>query len=273
MNRKPFFFVISIFVVLLLVLGGCTSGSPATTSASNRNQQVRLEVFAAASLTEALHAIVQRYEQQHPEVQIELTLDSSGTLKKQIEAGAPCDLFISAAKKQMEELQGQNTREGKSMIRANRVVPLLQNQVVLVVSRGNPAAIHSFQELATVPDIKIALGNADVPVGQYSEELFRNLGIWEQIQNHVTFGSNVKEVTTWVREGVVSCGVVYATDAFSANLETVAVAQKDWIQTPVLYPAGIIQTGEQPEAAEQFLDYLQGSEAEKEFSAVGFTRP
>ena len=119
---------------------------------------------------------------------------------------------------------------------------------------------------------KIALGNSDVPVGQYSEELLKNLKIWDEIQKKVTLGSNVKEVTTWIKEGVANCGIIYATDAYSAGLEVVATAKEGMIKTPVLYPAAVLKNSKNSKEAKEFLEFLKGDECKAIFEKVGFTR-
>ena len=201
--------------------------------------------------------------------------DSSGTLKTQIQEGADCDIFISAAQKQMNELDitsSENT-EGLDFVLSDTRVDLLENKVTLVVPAGNPANVSSFDDIATDTVSTIALGNADVPVGQYSEEIFTNMGVWDAIQSKITFGSNVKEVTTWVDEGVVDCGVVYGTDAYSAGLEVVAYAPEGTLNTPVIYPAAVLNITSNEAAARDFLEYLQSDACTAIFEQVGFSIP
>jgi molybdate transport system substrate-binding protein len=149
----------------------------------------------------------------------------------------------------------------------------VENKVTLVVPDGNPASVRSFDDVATDVVSTIALANSDVPVGQYSEDIFTNMGVWDSIQNKITSGSNVKEVTTWVSEGTVDCGVVYATDAYSAGLEVVAEAPADMLKTPVIYPAAILKISSNVDAAQAFLDYLQTDECTAVFKNVGFSIP
>ena len=229
-------------------------------------EPVELIVFGAASMTETLNEIAVLYASIAPNVTLIFNFDSSGTLLTQIQESAECDVFISAAQRQMNVLD-----DAGSLLAGTRF-NLVENKVALVVPSGNPANIHSFEDAANAS--LIALGNSDVPVGQYSEEIFTNMGVWnDDFLSRVTLGGNVKEVTTWVSEGAVDCGVVYATDAFSAGLEIVADAPEGTLQTPVVYPAAAIADTENADAARAFLDYLKTPDAASVFQSVGFTIP
>ncbi len=275
--KKPISFVM-ILAMATLLAAGCGSAIAGTTAATAvqseaKAEPVELTVFAAASMTETLSEIQKMYGVVAPDVTLTFNFDSSGTLKTQIEEGADCDLFISAAQKQMNALDLTHTKntDKLDLILPGSRVDLLENKVVLVVPEGNPAGIQSFEDVNTDAVSMIALGNTDVPVGQYSEEIFTKMGVWDGIQDKITFASNVKEVTTQVSEGVVDCGVVYATDAFSAELTPVAEAPADMLATPVVYPAAVIKSSKHAEAAQAFLDYLQTAACATVFEKVGFT--
>lgn len=234
-------------------------------------EPVELVVFAAASMTETLTEIADLYKEVAPNVTLVFNFDSSGTLKTQIEEGAACDVFISAAQKQMNQLDAaSDTDAGLNFVLQGTRVNLLENKVVLVVPEGNPAGVESFEDVPTDKVSMIALGNSDVPVGQYSEEVFTNMGVWEDLQNKITFGSNVKEVTTWVSEGAVDCGVVYGTDAYSAGLEIIATAPDELLNNRVIYPAAVLNTTKHEAEAKAFLDFLQSAECSAVFEKVGF---
>ena len=210
-----------------------------------------------------------------PNVHITATYDSSGTLKTQIEEGADCDIFISAAQKQMDQLdatKGEDVNpDHLDFVLSESRIDLLENKVALVVPEGNPANINSFEDIVNCQ--LIALGNSDVPVGSYSLEILDYLGmdIAEMEANQqVTYGSNDKEVTTQVSEGAVDCGIVYATDAFSAGLEVVDTADPEMC-SQVIYPAAVLNISANPEAAQNFLDYLQSEDAIAIFQSVGFS--
>lgn len=240
--------------------------SSAAASSEASGESVQLTVFAAASLTETLNEIAEQYKTVAPNVELVFNFDSSGTLKTQIEEGADCDLFLSAAQKQMNALQDED------LINTNTRVDLLENKVVLAVPEGNPADIQSFEDLGTDPCKRIALGNEDVPVGSYSVEILTNLGILDELEsgNKITYGSNVKEVTTQVSEASVDAGVVYCTDAYSAGLTPVDEATKEMCGQ-VIYPAAVMKNALHAEAAKEFLAYLRTDKAATVFESVGFT--
>lgn len=259
--------------LLLSACGGTAASSqassaPASSAAASSEasgESVQLTVFAAASLTETLNEISEQYKTVAPNVELIFNFDSSGTLKTQIEEGADCDLFLSAAQKQMNALQDED------LINTGTRVDLLENKVVLAVPEGNPADIQSFEDIGTDKCKLVALGNEDVPVGSYSIEILTNLGILDELEsgNKITYGSNVKEVTTQVKEAAADCGIVYATDAYSAGLETVDEATADECRQ-VIYPAALTASTAHAEEAQAFLDYLTTDDAAAIFESVGF---
>ncbi len=253
----------------MVLMTGCSKGGE---PAAKPEEKSEIVVFAAASMTETMEQIKEKYEVENEGVNIVYTFDSSGTLKTQIQEGAEADLFISAAQKQMNQLDiaSDKNEEELDFIDSESRVDLLMNRVTLAVSEGNEKGINGFEDINTDAVEKIALGNADVPVGQYSEEVLTNMGIWDEIQDKITFGSNVKEVTTWVSEKSVDCGIIYATDAFSAGLEIVAEAPEGTLKNQVVYPAAVLKNSKNAEAAKAFLDYLQTDECAEIFESVGF---
>ena len=261
---------------MVLPLAGCGTSQATETKENAEAAEVTLNVFAAASMTETLTEIQEMYKEVAPNVTLVFNFDSSGTLKTQIQEGADCDVFISAAQKQMNQLDKDadpevNT-EGLDYVLEGTRINLLENKVVLAVSDGNPKGIESFADLGTDKLSLLALGNEDVPVGQYSEEILTNLGMLDQLEqeNKITYGSNVKEVTTQVSEAAADAGIIYATDAYSAGLSVVAQAD-DTMCKQVIYPAAVLNISENQDAAEAFFDYLKTDDCMKVFEEVGFT--
>ena len=267
-------------LVLVLTMVACGEKQPTNDNQNDTPETVELTVFAAASLTESLTAIGEKYMAENQNVKISFNFDSSGKLLTQIKEGAPCDLFISAAPKQMNALDGtlkedaDKNPDGLDMLVAGSRIDLLENKVALAVPEGNPKNIESFDQLADLlknGEVMLAIGNSDVPVGQYTQKIFAFYGIDEEaVVSKLTYGSNVKEVTTAVSEGTVDCGIIYASDAYSANL-TVAATATAVLCGQVIEPAAVLNTSANQEAAAAFLAYLQGAEASAEFEAVLFT--
>ena len=270
-------------LTMLFALAACgKQAAPAAepTDEPEAAEEVELIVFAAASMTETLTELKAMYEALHPGVTITYNFDSSGTLKTQIQEGADCDLFISAAPKQMNQLDSscdaEQNPEGLDFVLQGSRIDLLENKVALVVPEGNPKGVESFDQLAELlkaGGILFAMGNSDVPVGQYTQKIFDFYGLSEEeLANAgvISYGTNVKEVTTQVTESSADCGVVYATDAFSAGLTVADTATKDMCGQ-VIYPAAVLNVSKNPEAAQAFLDFLRTPEALAVFEAVGFT--
>lgn len=243
-------------------------------------EDVELIVFAAASMTETLTELGDVYMEDHPGVSIVFNFDSSGTLKTQIQEGADCDIFISAGQKQMDQLditadEAVNT-EGLDFVLADTRFDILENKVALAVSDDNPAGIESYEDMKEGLEsgsIMLAMGNADVPVGQYTQKILTYYGLSEEGLAQVgciTYGSNVKEVTTQVSESAVDCGIIYSTDAYSANLKVVDVATAEMCGQ-VIYPAAVLNVSQHQEEAKVFLEYLIGDDADAVFEKVGFT--
>ena len=242
--------------------------------------KTELIVFAAASMTETLNEIKDLYEEANPDITLTYNFDSSGTLKTQIEEGADCDLFISAGQKQMNELDitvdEEKNPDRLDFVKEDTRTDLLENKVTLVVPEDNPKGIESFDQLADLlkdGEVLMAMGNSDVPVGQYTQKILEYYGLDEEElakAGKITYGSNVKEVTTQVVEASVDCGVVYCTDAFSADLDVADSATSEMCGQ-VIYPAAVMKNSANAEEAQAFLDWLGEEEAMEIFEKVGFS--
>ena len=262
-----------ILALVLTVLLGLGTGTAEVS-------KTEVVVFAAASLTESLTEIEALYETEHPDIDLVFNFDSSGTLKTQIQEGAVCDVFISAGQKQMNQLditkdEGKNPERLDCVLEGSRI-DLLENKVALVVPENAEKDINGFDNLTEWlkdGNILMAMGNADVPVGQYTQKILAYYGLDEEAlaaAGKLSYGTNVKEVTTQVKEGSVDCGVVYATDAFSAGLEIKDTATAEMCGQ-VIYPAAVMKQSTVPEAAQTFLDSLREDAAMAVFEGIGFT--
>lgn len=269
--------LLALAVSMTACLTGC--GRTNTNTSADASEKTELVVFAAASMTETLNQIKTDYEAQHKDITLTYNFDSSGTLKTQIQEGATCDVFISAAQKQMDQLDASKDKtanpEQLDFINSASRMDLLENKVVLVVPENNPKNINSFDDLKSKlesGDVLMAMGNSDVPVGQYTQKILQYLGLDEKAladTGKITYGSNVKEVTTQVSEGSADCGVVYYTDAYSAGLKIVGEATEEMCGKTI-YPAAVMKNSEHPEQAQEFLAYLSSDAAAKVFEKVGF---
>ena len=281
--KKLVSLLLALSLVLALTACGQKDTPPDTTNPDDMQTEqaepVELIVFAAASMTETMTQIAEMYKSVAPEVTIIYNFDSSGKLLTQIKEGADCDLFISAAPTQMNAMDGsligdtEKNPDGLDLIVTDSRIDLLENKVTLAVPEGNPKGIESFDQLAELlkgGDVMLAIGNSDVPVGQYTRKIFSYYGIDETaVADKLTYGNNVKEVTSQVSEAAADCGIIYATDAFSAGLTVVDSATAEMCGQ-VIYPAAVLK-GDKEDAARAFLAYLQTDAAMTVFESVGFS--
>ena len=284
--KKKLIALMLVGVMLCGILAGCggndssESTSSASASAADESEQVDLVVFAAASMTETLTELSNADMEENPNVNVVLNFDSSGTLKTQIQEGADCDVFISAGQLQMDQLDANadpsvNT-EGLDFVLEDSRFDILENKVALAVPDDNPANIQSYDDMKTGLEngsILLAMGNSDVPVGQYTQLILSYLGLDETAlanAGNITYGSNVKEVTTQVSEGAVDCGIIYQTDAYSAGLTVVDTATAEMCGQ-VIYPAAVLNVSKNPDIARDYLNFLTSDEADAVFEEVGFT--
>lgn len=274
--KSVFVFVLTLVVMLSL----CACGQSTSPTETATPEPVELIVFAAASMTETLTELGDAYMAEHDDVKIVFNFDSSGTLKTQIQEGADVDIFISAGQKQMNQLDitasAEVNTDGLDFVLADTRFDILENKVALAVPADNSAGINSYDDMIAGlknGSIMLAMGNSDVPVGQYTQKI---LNFYEMNEDDlaaagsISYGSNVKEVTTQVSEAVVDCGIIYQTDAFSVGLTIVDTATKEMCGQ-VIYPAAVMNVSRNPEAAEAFLEYLTSDAADAVFEEVGFT--
>ncbi len=275
---------VSAAVAAGLSLGACSSNSSSSSADSGSSaktaEKTKLVIFAAASMTESLTKAGDQFCAANDQYELSFNFDSSGTLKTQIQEGADCDVFISAGQKQMNQLDieasAEVNTEGLDFIDHTTRFDILENKVTLVVPDDNPKAITGFDDLAqklVAGDVLLAMGNSDVPVGQYTQKILAYYNLDETVLANsgcITYGTNVKEVTSQVAAASVDCGIIYQTDAYSAGLKVVDSATKDMCGQ-VVYPVAVTKNAPQPEGAKAFLEFLKGSEASVDFEEVGFT--
>lgn len=276
-NLKKASGIFSVLGLSLILFSGCGDES-AVAGSKEKSQKTRITFFAAASMTETLSSVAEKYQKEHPDVDIVFSFDSSGTLKTQIVEGAYCDIFMSASTKQMNELDKNSGKAapGADYVLSDTRVNLLENKVVLAVPDGNPKNIGSFAELVNSLNggrVLLAIGNSDVPVGQYTQKLFAYYGLnMDDLYRSktLTVGNNVKEITTQVKEGVADAGIIYSTDAYSAGLTFVDTANTEMVGK-VVYPVAVLKQSKHQKEARDIVNYLKNDESRRIFESVGFT--
>jgi molybdate transport system substrate-binding protein len=253
---------------LVTVLVACAQFVPAPQSNQPTTAQAptsTLLVAAAASLQKPLQEITPLYSQANPSQTINYNFAASGALQQQIEQGAPVDIFISAATKQMKALQE------KGFLASATTKDLLTNQLVLITPKKTLVSLTGFLQLVQ-PEVKrISIGEPrSVPAGQYATEVLQNLGILDQVKSKLVLGSNVKSVMTAVETGDVEAGIVYATDAQSSDKVTVVITADEKLHSPILYPIAVLKSSKSIDASKRYVEFLQSNTAKAVFEKYGF---
>jgi molybdate transport system substrate-binding protein len=263
MKTKILTFVALVWVVSMAI-AGC--GGAKQTPPAAQQQSIELTVSAAASLKDALGEIQKNYQAKNPHVKLLYNFGASGSLQKQIEQGAPADIFISAAPKQMNEL------EGKNLINKTTRKNFVENKLVVVVPKDSKSNITKFEDLTQNAVQKVALGEtASVPAGQYANEVLNKLGIWDKIKDKIVFAKDVRSVLAYTETGNVEAGVVYKTDAVSSDKVRVVATAPEGSHKPIVYPIAVLSGTKQQKAAEDFIAYLFSTESKAVLEKNGFT--
>ena len=262
----------------MILLAGCSSNTsassagssapPASSSASpsSAKPEINLTIAAAASLTDVTKEIAAQYKKAAPNVTLTFTYGSSGALQTQIEQGAPVDIFMSAAKKQMDAL------DQKKLIETSTRVNLLENKLVLITPKNSTLGIKSFEDLAKSNVKKIAVGDPkSVPAGQYADQVFTSLKISDQVKPKLNFGTDVRQVLTWVESGNSDCGIVYSTDAKTTANVTIVCEAPAGSCDKVIYPVAVVKSSKQSAASQDFIKFMESSEIATLFTNFGFT--
>ncbi|WP_370636347.1 molybdate ABC transporter substrate-binding protein [Cohnella sp. CFH 77786] len=226
-------------------------------------KKTELLVSAAASLKDSLGEIGKLYEKQHPDIEVTFNYGSSGTLQKQIEQGAPADLFFSAGKKQVDALAKQD------LIGENKTI--LLNELVLVVPADSKLTFTTVKQLTDEAVKTVAIGQPEsVPAGQYAKETLTARKVWDVLQDKLVYAKDVRQVLTYVETGNADAGFVYKTDALTTKKARIALKIIPGVHSPIVYPAGIVKESKHPAEAKAFFVYLQSKEAGAVFTKYGF---
>lgn len=269
MNQKLLKIITVIMAVAMLTVACGTvsvSDGEEPGNAEIPAEKVELTILAAASLTDVCDELKTQFEKQNPSVTISISYGGSGALQTQIEEGAPADVFMSAAMKQMTALDEEGLMDSDS------IVQLLENKVVMIVPKESDTSVGSFEDAATDAVTMIGLGEpGSVPVGQYSEEIFESLGILDAVKEKANYGSDVRTVLSWVETAAVDCGVVYATDAYTSEDVKIVCEAPEGSCSRVLYPVGVVAASEHPDEAAAWLAFIQSEASMELFESYGFS--
>lgn len=272
--------MLCIILMMALITGGCSvstksssqsqQGTPSmvqTEASQAPDESTTIKIAAAASLETILtEDLIPQFEEQNSGIKVEGTYDSSGKLKTQIEEGMTADLFFGAATKQMDQLSSEG------LILDNSRIDLLINKIVLIIPASTASDITKFEDITKADNI--AIGDPEsVPAGQYAKEALTSLGLWDEVIEKASLGTNVTEVLHWVAEGSADAGIVYATDASLQpdKVKVVAEAPSGSLKQDVIYPVAVVKASTNQEAAQKFLDFLASKEAIQVFKNYGFT--
>lgn len=247
--------------LLLVYLFGIISCNSKTKDTEDKE----IIVLAAASLTDVLTELASSYKDTTG-VTVTFSFASSGALQTQIELGSPADIFFSAAQRQMNDL------EEKGLIDTDTRKNLLENKVVLIAPINSTLNIKSFNDIANPNVKKVGLGEPkSVPVGQYSEEILNSLSILDIVKSKSIYGSDVRNVLSWVETGEVDCGIVYETDAKIANNINIITQAPEGSHKRVIYPIAVINSSNNKEEAQKFIDYISTDSSMEIFKKYGFS--
>jgi molybdate transport system substrate-binding protein len=255
MLKKNFILLLLLFV-FVNIFTGCSKAE---------KQEIPLTISAAGSTTDVMEEVKGLYAEANPQVKLTMNYASSGTLQQQIEQGAPTDVFLSAAPKQMDELEKKDLIINKT--RRN----LLENKIVLITS-PDVSDVNDFSNLTSEGVTKLSIGTPEsVPAGKYAQEVLQAMGIWEELQPKLVLAKDVRQVLTYVESSDCEAGIVYHTDALISEKVKIAAFAPEKSHSPVLYPIAVIKSSKYVEEAERFLDFLNSEKAIKVFERYGFT--
>ena len=252
-------------LLVAAMLAGCGGTQTTSPKQAEAPKPVELTISAAASLKDAMAEIQTNYQKKAPNVKLVFNLGASGSLQKQIEQGAPADIFISAAPKQMNEL------EAKNLVNKATRKNLVENKLVLIVPQNSKLNLTRFEDVQKTEVNKLSIGETKVvPAGQYAEEVLKKLGVWEKIQDKIVFAKDVRTVLTYVETENVEAGIVYKTDAASSQKIKISATAPEGTHAPIIYPAAVLSATKNQKAAEDFMAYMTGPDGKTVFEKYGF---
>ncbi|MBS7528444.1 molybdate ABC transporter substrate-binding protein [Fusibacter paucivorans] len=262
-HTRKIYSICLFLVTVLITFSGCQTTSSETTQ---KEPTITMTISAAKSLSECLPSVVDAYQAANPDTAISMNFGSSGSMRQQIEQGADADIYMPAGVKDM------NLLNDESLVLAETVSNLLANQIVLVVPASATLPIETFEDLPSLDDIKIAVGEPEsVPAGKYGVETLKSVGIFDAIEPDIVYAKDVREVLTWVQTGNADAGIVYLTEAkLTEDVKVVATAEAD-THTPITYPVAVVSSSKNVDAANQFISYLKSDEAMQIFEQYGYT--
>lgn len=261
LNKNLILYIAAILTIGLFVSGCIDTGT-------GPMQNTTITVSTAASLTEAFTAIEKEFETESPDIDVVFNFAASGTLRSQIEGGAPIDVFASAAQDQMDILAS------KGLIYSDTREDFVENSIVLIVPKGNELGITGMEDLRRSDVRNIAIGNPEtVPAGKYARESLASAGIWDNVSGKMLMGENVKQVLVYVERGEADAGFVFSTDASSARQGTIEVIASVPVSTPVTYPIALVSSTTQPEESQKFIDFVTGENGRAILQQHGFSIP
>lgn len=265
MKRHLFGIVFVCLFGLAVLMTGCQPKPDSKTETAAAAASEELVISAASSLKGVLTAIESAYEQSNPQVHLSFNFGGSGVLAQQIEQGAGVDVFISASNKLMQGLEAQ------SLLLEGSYQTLLENKLVLVIPADAPYELASVESLKNKEIKSIAVGEVKtVPAGQYALEALEQLGLMDSLKDKLIYGKDVKEVLTWVETGNADAGLVYLTDAMASESVIIASEIPENVHSPIVYPIGIIKATAHQDSAEDFIKFLNSSQAKAIFQQYGF---
>lgn len=247
---------LAIYICFLLLLAGCSHSA---------DKSVDITVGAAASMKDVLEAIGEQYEKEHQNINLTFTFSSTGTLQKQIEQGAPIDVFVSADPTAFEQLAE------KKLVIAKQNRPLVYNELVLITPKQKARTIDSLSDLQDPTIRSIAIGIPEtVPAGAYAKQWLQSADVWEKLRSKYVFAKDVRQVLTYVESENADFGIVYRTDAFSSKRVHIAATAPRSLNRQIAYKAGVVAQSKRQKEAEQFVTYLHSKKAAHIFDKYGF---